>query len=149
MRSPRTRLPLLFVLLLLIAFPNSSHTTIRTVEGIVQKVSDGETLTLITRDGTKLRVRIYGIDAPEMRHEQKPGQLYGDEAKRALAEKVFRKGVTLTIKERDQYQCVVGIVKIGNRNINEEMVKDGWAWAYRQHLRGPYVSEFIDAERET
>jgi endonuclease YncB( thermonuclease family) len=44
---------------------------------------------------------------------------------------------------------VVGIVKIGNRNINEEMVKDGWAWAYRQHLRGPYVSEFIGAERET
>jgi endonuclease YncB( thermonuclease family) len=149
MRSPLTRFPLLFVLLLLIAFPNSSRTTIRTVEGIVQKVSDGDTLTLITRDGTKLRVRIYGIDAPEMRHEQEPGQLYGDEAKRALAEKVFRKGVTLTIQERDQYQRVVGIVKIGNRNINEEMVKDGWAWAYRQHLRGPYVSEFIDAERET
>jgi endonuclease YncB( thermonuclease family) len=74
---------------------------------------------------------------------------YGDGAKRELAEKVFRKEVTLTIQERDQYQRVVGIVKIGNRNINEEMVKDGWAWAYRQHLRGPYVSEFIDAERGT
>jgi endonuclease YncB( thermonuclease family) len=79
----RTVLLLLFVLLLLIAFPNSSHTSIRTVEGIVQKLSDGDTLTLIPRDGTNLRVCMYGIDAPEMRHEQKPGQRYGDEAKRS------------------------------------------------------------------
>jgi micrococcal nuclease len=28
------------------------------------------------------------------------------------------------------------------------MVREGWAWAYREYLRGPYVSEFINAERE-
>jgi hypothetical protein len=57
-------------------------------------------VTLITRDGTKLRVRLYGIDAPEVRHGKKPGQPFGEEAKRALAEKVLRKDVTLKVNPR-------------------------------------------------
>ena len=65
----------------------------------------------------------------------------------ALAEKVLRKEVTITIQDRDQHKRIVGIIRIGNRNINEEMVREGWAWAYREYLRGPYVSEFINAER--
>ena len=137
---------LVFIFLTAFAFPSNAYT--RTVEGFVQKVSDGDTVTLITRDGTKLRVRLYGIDAPEVQHEKKPGQPFGEEAKRALAGKVLRKEVTLTIQDTDQYKRVVGIIKIGNRNINEEMVREGWAWAYREYLRGPYVSEFINAERE-
>ena len=27
-------------------------------------------------------------------------------------------------------------------------MREGWAWAYKEYLRGPYVSEFISAERE-
>ena len=65
-----------------------------------------------------------------------------------MAGKVLRKEVTITIQDRDQYKRIVGIIRIGNRNINEEMVREGWAWAYREYLRGPYVSEFINAERE-
>ena len=29
-----------------------------------------------------------------------------------------------------------------------EMVKEGHAWAYREDLHGPYVSEYSDAEKE-
>lgn len=147
MGCPRSRITFLLVFFLVaIAFP--SHASIRTVEGFVQKVSDGDTVTLVTRGGTKLRVRLYGFNAPEVRHEKKPGQTFGEEAKRALAEKVLRKEVAITIQDRNQYKRVVGIIRIGNRNINEEMVREGWAWAYREYLRGPYVSEFINAERE-
>jgi len=105
-------------------------------------------VTLVTQNGTRLRVRLYGIDAPEVRHEKKPGQSFREEARKASAGKVLRKEVTPTIQERDQYKRMVGIIKIGNRNINEEMVREGWAWAYREYLRGPYVSEFINTERE-
>lgn len=103
MDSHRSRFTFLLVLLLIFIFVPASHAYTRTVEGFVQKVSDGDTVTLITRDGTKLRVRLYGIDAPEVRHEKKPAQPFGEEAKRALAGKVFRKEVTLTIQDRDQY----------------------------------------------
>jgi len=104
-------------------------------------VSDGDRVTLITWDGTKFRVRLYGIDAPEVRHDGKPGQPFGEEAKRALAGKVLRKEVTITIQDKDQYKRVVGIIKIGNRNINEEMIRVGvqgisaWPVCQRVHQR--------------
>jgi len=37
----------------------------RTEEGTVTHVADGDTVTIITPNQTKLRVRMFGIDAPE------------------------------------------------------------------------------------
>jgi endonuclease YncB( thermonuclease family) len=60
-----------FFLLLLISWLTActnipvSHTTISTVTGTVTKVSDGDTIHLTTPEQTKLKVRLYGIDAPE------------------------------------------------------------------------------------
>jgi endonuclease YncB( thermonuclease family) len=39
--------------------------SIRTVTGTVTKVSDGDTIQVITPERTKLTVRLYGMDAPE------------------------------------------------------------------------------------
>ena len=77
MGSPRSRIAFLLFPLLILIFAPASHAYIRTIEGFVQKVADGDTVILITRDGAKLRVRLYGIDAPEVRHEKKPGSLSG------------------------------------------------------------------------
>jgi endonuclease YncB( thermonuclease family) len=33
-------------------------------------------------------------------------------------------------------------------NINREMVIRGYAWAYREYLKGSYASEYINAENE-
>jgi Bacterial SH3 domain len=53
----------------------------RTEEGIVERVADGDTLTVITPNQTKLRIRMFGIDAPETPKGAKfPGQPYGPEA---------------------------------------------------------------------
>ena len=37
----------------------------RIEEGVVERVADGDTLTVITPNHTKLRIRMWGIDAPE------------------------------------------------------------------------------------
>ena len=42
----------------------------------------------------------------------------------------------------------VSIVWLGNRNINLEIVADGWAWAYKQYLDRPHASEYIQAEEQ-
>jgi micrococcal nuclease len=56
----------LFVLLFLILLLSTpSYAIIRTVEGTVTKVSIGDTLQVMTPEGTKLRVRLYGCDVPE------------------------------------------------------------------------------------
>jgi len=43
---------------------------------------------------------------------------------------------------------MVGIIWLDDRNINLEMVNEGYAEAYVEYLKPPYRSEFIQAERE-
>jgi hypothetical protein len=57
----------------------------RIEEGLVERVADGDTLTVITANHTKLRIRMWGIDAPETPKGAKfPGQPYGPEAEAYL-----------------------------------------------------------------
>ena len=42
-------------------------------------VSDGDTVTAISANSTRLRIRVLGIDAPEIPHGSKPGQPFGEE----------------------------------------------------------------------
>ena len=77
-----------------------SQAAFRTVTGIVTKVSDGDSIQVTTPEQTKLRVRLYGIDAPETDkinnrtgQVNKPGQPYSEEAWKALKDKIMGKQV--------------------------------------------------------
>jgi endonuclease YncB( thermonuclease family) len=37
---------------------------------------------------------------------------------------------------------------VGNRNINREMIDEGWAWAYRHDLDIHHDKEYIQAEEQ-
>jgi len=139
--------------ILLLSHP--SYAVIRTVEGTVSKVSDGDTLRIITQDGTKLKVRLYGCDAPETEkinrrtgQISKPGQPYGEESMQALQTKVYGKKVRVDIIDIDRYRRMVSMIWLGDRNINLEMVREGYAEAYREYLKEPYRSQFSDAEQK-
>jgi len=128
---------------------------IRTVTGTVTKVSDGDTIHVTTPDRTKLRVRLYGIDAPETPkinqrtgRVNKPGQPYGEESWRALKNKIMGMQIRLDILDIDKYKRMVGMIWLNDRNINLEMVQEGYAEAYVEYLREPYRSQFISAQRE-
>lgn len=97
----------LFLILGLIALFNIdvSQAAIRTITGTVTKVSDGDTIQLITTEQTKLKVRLYGIDAQESYN--KLAQPYGEKAKNALDNKVMGKQVRLDI--------ITDIISIKNR----------------------------------
>jgi len=43
---------------------------------------------------------------------------------------------------------MVAVLYLGDKDINREMVRQGYAWAYKEYLHGPYASEYIEAERE-
>jgi len=145
---------LVFLFAILLLSP-PSYAVIRTVEGTVYKVSDGDTLQVITSAGNKLRIRLYGCDAPETpkinrRTGQimKPGQPYGEEATQAVTSKVYGKDVRVDIIDIDRYRRMVSMIWLEKRNINLEMVREGYAEAYRKYLKEPYTSEFIKAEQE-
>lgn len=118
----------------------------RTIEGIVRAVFDGDTVLLTTREQNRLKVRLYGIDAPETVKPDAPGQPFGAVAKRTLMYKIMGRQVSAEIVENDQYQRAVAVIRYAGRDINREMVSEGMAWAYRQYLAGPYVSEYLGSE---
>lgn len=143
------------ILTILTALPSQAKEPIRTIEGVVIKVSDGDTIQVRDPLGTKVKVRFYGIDAPETEKSNKktgrvskPGQPYGEEAYRALQSKLQRQHVRLDVMDIDRYGRTVSVVWLGNRNINLEMVAEGWAWAYRQYLDRPHASEYIELEEQ-
>jgi micrococcal nuclease len=94
------------------------------------------------------------VDAPEIEHRNKKGivskqgQPFGNEAYNALKSKVEREIVNVDVINIDRYKRLVGVIKKENRNINKEMVSDGWAWAYRQYIDRPHASEYITAEEQ-
>ncbi len=90
-------------------------------EVICHYVQDGDTFKL---PDNKTRVRLWGIDAPEM------GQAYADESRARLKELCEGKAVRLEIKDTDQYGRKVAVVWIKKKNINLQMVKEGLAWHY-------------------
>lgn len=40
------------------------------------------------------------------------------------------------------------MLRLSGRDLNEEMVREGHAWAYRRYLGSPYASGYIGAEDE-
>ena len=134
--------------LLLLALPCFAKEPIRTIEGQVTNVSDGDTIQVTDQLGTKVKARLYGIDAPETAKGNKLGQPYGTESHQALQTKIMAQNVRLEVLDVDKYRRLVALVWQSDRNINLEMVAEGHAWAYRKYLGGIYRTEFVDAEKQ-
>ena len=139
------RVAILIVIQLLLL--SQTATAGRTIEGMVKAVYDGDTVLLTTREESRLKVRLYGIDAPETKKPDSPGQPFGDIARRTLMYKIMGRPVTAEVVDIDQYKRAVAIIRYEGRDINREMVSEGMAWAYRQYLQGSYVSEYINREQ--
>ena len=118
----------------------------RIIEGVVKSVYDGDTVMLATREQSRLKVRLYGIDAPETAKPNTPGQPFGAVSRRTLMYKIMGRQVSAEIMDTDQYQRAVAVIRYSGRDINREMVHEGMAWAYRHYLQGAYASEYIDSE---
>jgi micrococcal nuclease len=136
---------LLAICALVLLAASDSHAA-RVVEGVVRAVYDGDTILLVTREDSRLKTRLYGIDAPETAKPDRPGQPFGETAKKALLAKILWKKVSAEIVDIDQYQRAVAVIRYAGRDINREMVAEGMAWAYRQYLLAPYASVYLDAE---
>lgn len=96
--------------------------------GTVSKVVDGDTLVVKTDKGD-IKVRMSGIDAPEMK------QSFGPEAKDALSQRVDGKKVRVVWRADDKYGRVVGDVYEGYKWVNLDMVFAGMAWHYKAYSK--------------
>jgi endonuclease YncB( thermonuclease family) len=127
----------LFVLLLLLFSGTLAHA----VACRVVSVSDGDTLNAICGDRQRVKVRISGIDAPELR------QSYGHAAKRSLASLCQRKIAEVAVLDIDAYGRAVARVFCAGRDAGAVQVASGLAWVYRPYLRTPYLLDLENAAR--
>jgi endonuclease YncB( thermonuclease family) len=135
------RFAVFLVSLFLVAFATSPAAAApgpRLIEATVVRVADGDTLTAQTKDGAKLKVRLLGIDAPELERlnkktgqVSKPGQPYGAEAKAFLERLVLGKAVRVETHGTDLYGRQVAVVMVGSSDVNVELVRAGLAELYR------------------
>lgn len=96
--------------------------------GKVVSVADGDTFTLLNTEKSQEKVRLHGIDCPER------AQAYGTAAKQKLSDLVFGRLVRLERKTKDRYGRTIAIVYNSEGvNINEALLKAGFAWHYKQH----------------
>ncbi len=102
------------------------------LQGKCISVADGDTITVLSENGEILKVRLYGIDAPEL------GQNYGENSASATQSLVLLKKVNLDIQDTDQYGRAVAIVSLEDGLIlNEELVKTGQAFVYNEYCKHP------------
>jgi endonuclease YncB( thermonuclease family) len=101
-------------------------------------VADGDTITVLDSARTRHRVRLAGIDAPES------SQDFGQASKKNLSGLVFGKVVEVSYAKLDRYGRVLGIVRLGGRDINLAQIEAGLAWHYKE-----YADEQTAEDRES
>ena len=103
------------------------------------KIVDGDTIHL---NGNKYR--LYGIDAPEIKQECEVNQKSyrcGLQSKNFLESIVKGKQIQCKQKGVDKYKRIVAICFVNGLDINQKMVKSGWAIAYRY-----YSMDYVEDE---
>ena len=110
---------LLFVLLPLMA--------ISQLTGRVVGITDGDTFTLLDSNKNQVKIRLHGIDAPEK------GQPFSTQSKKYLSELLYLKQVSILSSGTDRYGRTLGIVKVGNTVINEQLLAAGMAWHFKKY----------------
>ena len=95
------------------------------------KIIDGDTIQIGDN-----RIRLYGIDAPELKQVCKingRNWMCGEEASMALAYEMANHWISCVTKGKDRYERTLAICFKANIDINREMVKRGLALAYRKY----------------
>ena len=127
-----------FFFFLTIALSQYALAEQRSFEGMVTKVSDGDTIQVITDNHTKLKVRLSGIDCPETpKINQKTGKInkigqpFGQEAHDFTTDMILGKRIKIVVYGRDKYRRDLCFIYRDGLNLNIELVKKGLAEVYR------------------
>lgn len=95
------------------------------VNGVISRIIDADTVVLKSDQGINYKIRLLGIDAPEI------NQVYGKEATRYLSNKVLGKNLKVLGKNKDRYHRLLGKLILNGNDINLDLVKNGMAWHYK------------------
>lgn len=140
-KMPELQLKKIILLLLVLLFAASPAMSGDIINGRVIGIADGDTITIL-ENKTQYKIRLYGIDCPESHQD------FGARAKQFLSGMVFDKTVRVTQEDIDRYGRIVGMVYLGETCINEEIIKNGFAWVYDRYCKKPTCQTWTNLQAE-
>lgn len=87
---------------------------------------DGDTFDM-RLDGKQVRVRMYGIDAPERK------QAYYRKSKETLSDLIYGRKIRIEKRDTDRYKRIVADVYLDEEWINLKMIQRGMAWHFTRY----------------
>ena len=103
------------------------------------KIIDGDTIHIKSN-----KIRLHGIDAPETKQTCKIDNqdwYCGKQSTKELKNLINNQKVECNVNDVDRYNRYVAICFVNEININQWMVKNGWAIAYRYYSKDYVVEE--------
>ena len=121
---------------------NNAYSETSEFNGIVSKVSDGDTIHVL-HENQIIKIRLSHIDAPERK------QAYGMKSQKFLEDMVLNKSITAACKmkngkwDRGFYGRPICNIFLYEANsptyINAKMIKSGNAWVYKRERNNGYL----------
>ena len=122
--------------------------------GVVVRVVDGDTL-VARIDGSQVRVRLLGVDAPESVTPDQPVECFGPQAGEA-ARRLLPEGARISLEtdptqgREDRFGRRLAVVTVDGQatSVNEHLVAGGYARVFRGDGRAALLPELGAAQRE-
>ncbi len=125
------------LILLIILVSLSNFVFAKTING-KPRIIDGDTIHIKSN-----KIRLHGIDAPETKQTCKIDNeewYCGKQSTKELKKLINKQNVECVVNDVDVYNRYIAICYIDEININQWMVKNGWAIAYRYYSKD-YINE--------
>ncbi|MDA7841253.1 thermonuclease family protein [Gammaproteobacteria bacterium] len=145
------RFAFFLISLLPLLYLNNAYSETSEFNGIVSKVSDGDTIYVLYKN-KKIKIRLSHIDAPER------NQAHGIKSQKFLEDMVLNKSITAACKmkngkwERGFYGRPICNIFLYEANsptyINAKMIKSGNAWVYKRERNNDYLINLEKDARE-
>jgi len=127
-----------YIILFIILFLISTNSFSKTIIGNA-RIIDGDTIHIKSN-----KIRLHGIDAPEIKQTCKidSEEWYcGEQSTKELKKLINKQEVECITNDIDIYKRYVAICSVNQININQWMVKSGWAIAYRYYSTDYIIEE--------
>src|SRR2546421_2599040 len=111
------------------------------VTGQVVRVLDGDTFQIKDEAGRTCNIRLTGLDAPDIRRTNEAALLLARESKTNLSRLILSNRVRVEITYSNRPREALGIVYLGDTNVNASMVASGLATAKRDFMNGLPLKE--------
>ncbi len=124
------------LVVLLSLLPIATHAEI--IVGRVSNIVDGDTLTLTDTNNQLHKIRLFGIDAPEITQD------FGQRAKTDLAALALNQHANADCRMAERPGSVLCVVTVGAQDIGMELIRKGAAWSYPPHNAQQSAKERAD-----